>query len=236
LPPVTTNKALELQGFSLRIGDRILLEKVDFSLEPTGVTAIFGRSGTGKSTLLKALCQLAPFEGTVWLDGTDTNGCKPEDIRTRIQYLHQEPWLFQGTVAENLVLSASFKQNHRRSLEDSDIRRHLEGLGLEVDILTQDAEKLSGGEKQRVAMIRSLLLEPEYLLLDEPTSAMDVSSEEISLAYLRNLSHKMGIIAVSHSVELISTADRALLLADGTLAEISEELDRDAIRRMVENG
>lgn len=115
-------------------------------------------------------------------------------------------------------------------------RRHLEGLGLEAGILDKDALKLSGGEKQRVAMVRSLLLEPDFLLLDEPTSAMDVSSEEISLTYLRKVAQRTGVVAVSHSVELITTADQALLLADKTLAEISGAMDRESIREMVENG
>lgn len=236
MPPLATENALKLEGFALEVGDRVLLKEVDLSVDSRGITAVFGRSGTGKSTFLKALCQLTPCRGTIRLGGADIDQFKPEEIRTRIQYLHQEPWLFPGTVAENLAMPASFKHNPHPIVDDSLIRQHLESLGLGMDILEQEAEKLSGGEKQRVAMVRSLLLEPDYLLLDEPTSAMDVSSEEMTLAYLRELSQQMGIIAVSHSVELISTADRTLLLADGGITEITEELDRDAVRRMVENG
>ena len=233
---MTTNQYLELEDFFLQVESRVLLAGVDLSFQPSGITAIFGRSGTGKTTFLKALSYLASFTGSIRLGGLSLEDLKPQEVRTRIQYLHQEPWLFEGTVRENLAVAASFKQNHKLKPDETVIMEHLAGLDLEPDILDQEARKLSGGEKQRVALIRSLLLEPEFLLLDEPTSAMDVSSEEIFLAYLRNLAWQPGIIIVSHSIQLISTADRVLLLADQTLAETTGELDQATIRRLVEDG
>ena len=233
---MTRKQALELEGFSIKTGNRALLSQVDLCLAPAGLTAIFGRSGCGKTTLLKALCHLAPFGGRVRLGGHDIAGLKPQEVRVRLQYLHQEPCLFAGTVRENLFLPGSFKQNRGRGQAAQAVQGHLAGLGLPTGILDQDALKLSGGEKQRVALVRSLLLEPDFLLLDEPTSAMDVSSEEIALAYLGDRSKEMGVIAVTHSVEFISRADRALLLAEGALREITGDLDRASIRGMVQDG
>ena len=165
MPSETAIITLELENLTLRVAGRTLLAGADFSFPATGISVVFGRSGTGKSTLLKALCQLLPHEGSVLLGGINLDDFKPEEARTRIQYLHQEPWLFPGTVRENLELPSSFKQNRGR-IDDRMIGRHLEGLGLESGILEHDAEKLSGGEKQRLALARALLRSPEILILD----------------------------------------------------------------------
>lgn len=100
IQPAATSNTLEIKDFSLQVGGRWLLSGVDHCFDPAGITAIFGRSGTGKSTLLKALCCLVPHAGEVHLGGLDIADLPPEVVRTRIQYLHQEPWLFPGTVRE----------------------------------------------------------------------------------------------------------------------------------------
>ncbi len=229
-------QVVEIKEFAISVAGRQLLAGVNLDLQPRGMTAIFGRSGTGKTTFLRALGMLTPFEGAIGLGGRPIGTCKPEEYRRRVQFVHQEPWLFPGTVRENLDLAFSLKQNRDHQPDTGARERHLQELGLPLAILDQDTEMLSGGEKQRVALVRALLQNPDFLLLDEPTSAMDIASEEKSLEYLRSLSDHMGVIMVSHSVEVIGTADRVLLLADGKLSEVSGPLNRESIKRMVEDG
>jgi len=227
---------LQLKDFGLEVGDRTLVSGVDLLLEPRGMSVIFGRSGSGKTTLLRAWALLTPHQGSIRIGDRNIGSCKPEEYRRRVQFLHQEPFLFPGTVGENLQVPFSLKQNRKHEPDPQVTEQHLQGVGLSLDILEQDSEKLSGGEKQRVALVRSLLQSPEFLLLDEPTSAMDVASEELTLEYLRGLSAQMGVVMVSHSVEVIGSADRVLLLAEGKLSEVTGPLDRQAIKRLVEDG
>ncbi len=232
----TETASLQLQDFGLKVGERTLLSGVNLRFRAPGLTVVFGRSGTGKTTLLKAMGLLHPSHGGVRLTGGDLEPLKPEAFRCQVQYVHQEPRLFSGTVGDNLRLPLALKQHRHLAVTDAQLADHLERLGLTGSLLEQTADKLSGGEKQRVALVRSLILQPRFLLLDEPTSAMDLASEEKALLYLQELSAQLGIVAVSHSVAVIEAAQRVLLLANGTLTEITENLDRVGIKRMVEDG
>jgi ABC-type transport system involved in cytochrome bd biosynthesis fused ATPase/permease subunit len=227
---------LHLQDFGLEVAKRTLLSGVNLRLAAQGLTVVFGRSGTGKTTLLKAMSLLVPVRGTVRLTGKSGRPPSPEEFRSQVQYVHQEPWLFPGTVRENLLLPTSLKHHRHREVGEKVLIAHFQGLGLSRSLLDQDTAELSGGEKQRVAIIRSLLLHPRFLLLDEPTSAMDLATEEKTLNRLGELKSELGVIAVTHSAEVIAAADRVLLLANGALTEITEKLDRESIKRMVEDG
>jgi ABC-type bacteriocin/lantibiotic exporter with double-glycine peptidase domain len=231
---VATIDALVLEGFGLEVQGRVLLRDLDLSLPSSGVTAVFGASGSGKSTLLKALAGLGPFSGSLKTEPRDLLAVSPELHRRKVQYVHQEPWLFPGTVRENLALPATLKQNRDLDLSETVWVPHMKALGLEPTLLDQDTAKLSGGEKQRLALVRALAMEPAFLLLDEPTSAMDVAAESATMAHLHSLSGLCGVIAVTHSVEVITSSNRVLLLAHRTLAEVPGVLDREAVRRMVE--
>jgi putative ABC transport system ATP-binding protein len=145
-----------------------------------------GPSGSGKSTLLRLLNRLAdPVEGTVRFHGTDVRELDPLDLRRRVGLVPQLPAPVPGTVADNVCFGP------RLHGEDVDPERPLRLAGLDPGFAERDASRLSVGEQQRVMLARALALEPEVLLLDEPTAALDDDSKgavERALASLEDVS------------------------------------------------
>jgi putative ABC transport system ATP-binding protein len=177
-----------------------LLRDVSFQLMRGEVMAVVGPSGAGKSTLLRLLNRLdEPTGGVIRLDGQDTRTIQPRELRRRVGMVMQRAYLFPGTVAENLVFGPA-----QRGVEmDADqIASMLANVGLS-GYENRDALTLSGGEAQRVAILRALANDPEALLLDEPTSALDAAaraSVETAIASLIERRH-LTCIWVTHSVE-----------------------------------
>ena len=154
-----------------------LLQPTDFTLNATDRVSITGSSGSGKSVFLRALALLdAPTSGQVlWNHRPIANADIPE-YRSRICYLSQRPALIDGTVLDNLRFPFSLKSLRKRHFELATVTALLQHAGKSPDFLAKNASDLSGGESQVVALIRSLQLKPEVLLLDEPTAALDPAS------------------------------------------------------------
>lgn len=197
---------------------RSLLGDVHFELERGEVLGVVGPSGSGKSTLLRLLNRLdEPTSGTVHLQGVDTRTLTPRELRRRIGMVMQRAYLFPGTVAENVAFGP---KQWGRNLSESEI----EALLAQVDLAgfaSRDALTLSGGEAQRVAIIRALANEPEVLLLDEPTSALDENtrrSVEVLLELLIRQRH-LTCVWVTHSLEQArAMANKILSIATGRVA------------------
>lgn len=166
--------ALRVDNLGRTVSGKILLENISFSVPPRETLAIVGPSGSGKSTLLRLLNRLdEPTTGTVFLDGVDYRELPPRELRRRIGMVTQRPYLFPGTVADNLQFGP---RQREQTLSDTAIERLLGSVGL-PDYALRDVANLSGGEAQRVSFARTLANEPEILLLDEPSSALDESSK-----------------------------------------------------------
>ncbi len=193
----------------------LLLSGVNFALSPGEVMAVVGPSGAGKSTLLRLLNRLdEPTSGEIWLDGTDTRTLAPQELRRRIGLVMQRPYLFPGTVAENIRYGPA---QHGRAMTREQIDEMLAGVGLD-GYAARDPMTLSGGEAQRVAILRALANDPEALLLDEPTSALDATFRESVERVLEQIieSRRLTCIWVTHSVEQArKVADRVLSLVGG---------------------
>ncbi|MFP5228128.1 MAG: ATP-binding cassette domain-containing protein [Acidobacteriota bacterium] len=209
--------------------DLYLLRDVNFALERGEVMAIVGPSGAGKSTLLRLLNRLdEPTAGQVFLNETDTRELQPRELRRRVGMVMQRPWLFPGTVAENIAYGPI---QHGQSLAPEPIDAMLAEVGLE-GYAARDAATLSGGEAQRVSILRALANVPEVLLLDEPTSALDAAARDSVEAALERViaSRRLTCVWVTHSVEQArKIADRALSLAAGRVAALgtpAEVFDR----------
>jgi putative ABC transport system ATP-binding protein len=162
----------ELSGVSASRGGRPVLRDLSLTVEP-GATAVLGPSGAGKSTLLRLLNRLAdPDAGTIRFRGEDVRSLDPLELRRRAVLVPQMPAPLPGTVAENVCYGPGLRG------EAVDPSRPLELAGLDASFAERDASKLSVGEQQRVMLARALALEPEVLLLDEPTAALDERSKE----------------------------------------------------------
>lgn len=191
-----------------------------FSVEAGECVALSGPSGCGKTLLLRALADLDPAEGAVSLDGTDRNEVTASEWRRRVGWLPAEAAWWFDRVGDHFrsQRSAVRGQQHPtlgKSERDGDIASTLGKLGFEADVLGWRIDRLSTGEKQRLALFRLLLNEPKVLLLDEPTAALDPMNaglvENLISSWRRE--HDAAVIWISHSLEQIARiADRHLEL------------------------
>jgi putative ABC transport system ATP-binding protein len=197
-----------------------LFREMNASIHEPTVISILGRSGQGKSTLLRILGHLTtPSSGRILLDGKDSSQWTPEAWRMTVSYVAQQPVMLPGSVEDNLRI-ASFL--HQRVFDLKQARQWMEQIGLEHLDWAKPAQQLSGGEKQRLALIRTLLLQPAILLLDEVTSSLDAGSKQAAEGLLRDLHSRTGtsILWVTHDQEEArTTSDRIWFMANGRLLE-----------------
>ncbi|WP_231184598.1 ATP-binding cassette domain-containing protein [Haladaptatus sp. DYF46] len=200
-------------------GDRIV-DGVSISVSEGDVLAVLGPSGSGKSSLLRLLNRLdEPTEGTVFLDGTDYRDLPPREVRRRIGIVPQSPALRDGTVFENVTIGPRLRGETvgRETAEELLARMNLDGYA------DRDVSDLSGGEAQRVAIARTLITEPEVLLLDEPTSSLDSASEAKVETLLEGLIHETDLttVLVTHDdSQARRLADRVAMLEDGRVESV----------------
>jgi putative ABC transport system ATP-binding protein len=174
-------------------------------LAESGVLVVQGPSGAGKSSLLRAFARLRPISrGEMYLDGQSSLDVPAPLWRRRIHYLSQQPTMFQGSVFENICSPYSLRiMSGKAALTAEPVEKMMERLMLAVSI-DQDAQTLSGGEKARISLIKSMLAEPWLLLLDEPTASLDKATRRAVLDALAHWLYekpKRGIVLVSHIPE-----------------------------------
>ena len=164
------------------------------------VTTIAGPSGCGKSTLLRAIATLIPrTHGELLFEGRTLGDVGLTEYRRRVAYVPQLPQMFEGTVAENIRTGPRFRG---ATLTDAQVLALVERVGLGAELLTRKASDLSGGERLRIALARSLANEPRVLLLDEPTASLDPVAARVILDLLVGVAQGgTALLAVTHSVE-----------------------------------
>ncbi|ENH97942.1 ABC transporter-like protein [Gracilibacillus halophilus YIM-C55.5] len=169
------------------------------------ITCLFGESGSGKSTLLRLLNHMiTPDEGDVLYQGDDIEKIDPVQLRRNVVMLGQDPVMFEGTVKDNLLIGVRLAEKDEP--RSSTLKSMLTDLQLHKS-LDDDASKLSGGEKQRVALGRVLLMDAKVYLFDEPTSALDDDTEDVVMDYVTEYiqQKRQTAVMVTHSKEI---ADR----------------------------
>ncbi len=202
---------------------RPVLKNLNFTIEPGQQIGIVGRSGSGKSTLVNLICRFYDANaGRVLVDGVDVRDLASSDLRQSIGVVLQEPFLFRGTICDNLVygkpdagpeeaLTAA-----RAALAHEFILR----TPLAYDTwLGERGAGLSGGEKQRISIARALVYDPRILILDEATSSVDTESEQEIQEALRVLTHGRTTVAIAHRLSTLRDSDCIFVLDQGRLAE-----------------
>lgn len=207
---------LAFQGVSFGYGpdEPPVISGLDLSLEPRTCTLVVGPSGIGKSTFGRLAAGLEePQSGIITVGDQDLAAFEPESLRSRVVYVPQEPYLFSGTLRENLLLrtpdasDAEILDALRISAAGELVFRLAQGLDTEVG---ERGSALSGGQKQRVAIARAILQKPAILILDEPTSALDEAAQHRLVSELMQLRKQLTVIVITHRPDVFAGADRII--------------------------
>jgi ATP-binding cassette subfamily C protein LapB len=197
------------------------LSKVSFELAPGERVAILGPIGSGKSTLARLILGLyTPASGSVRLDGVDLRQIDPGDLRRNIGAALQDVWLFSGSLRENIAIGAP-------RARDADILRAAQVAGVHDFVrkqangydlaIAERGEGLSGGQRQAIALARALLYRPAVLVLDEPTSAMDVMTESAVIDRLKDEVAGRSLVVITHRKSLLDLVDRVIVMEEGRI-------------------
>ena len=228
-------------GFRYPQDEREVLRGVSFRINPGEHVAILGRNGSGKTTLEKLIAGLySPSQGAVLIDGIDARQLDPAELRRNMGYVSQDVNLFFGSLRDNIAMGAPQADDEqvlnavRLSGLAEFVQTHPAGLAMPVG---ERGELLSGGQRQSVAIARALLNDPAILLFDEPTGAMDHSSEETFKHHMRDYAHGKTLVVVTHRTSLLELVDRIIVIdagkivADGPKEQVVEALRQGRIGR-----
>jgi len=204
--PDSSISALRACSFALKAGERV---------------AIVGKIGSGKSTIARLLLGLyPPGAGTVRIDGADIRQFDPEQLRDAIGAVLQDTWLFTGTIRENIAVGA-------RRASDTEVKAAAELAGVDQfvrdlpdgydTVLSERGEGLSGGQRQAICLARAFVSNPSILVLDEPTSAIDVRSEDTLIDRLEAYTKGRTVILITHRPSLLRLVDRVIVLENGKI-------------------
>ena len=221
-PSIPTTVILRTEHLGRTVKDKILVQDATFELRKGEVLAITGPSGSGKTSLLRLLNRLdEPTSGTVYVEDVDYRNIEPRELRRKLGLVTQRPFLFPGTVADNLRFGPA---QRGQTLSSEGIEQLLSQVGLK-DYSGRDVANLSGGEAQRVSLARTLANSPLALLLDEPTSALDEAAKHEVESAIQKVVRDQGLtcVIVTHDVQqAIRLASRALVLEQGRITRAGQ--------------
>lgn len=205
---------LKLENIAYQANQKQILQNISFEVEESAFLTLIGPSGAGKSTILKLIANLInPIHGKILFNGKDIMKIDPLTYRRNVSYCFQQPSLFGEKVSDNL----SFPYEIRNLKVDQErVYQLLRDVNLGAEYLAKDINSLSGGEKQRVALIRNLVFLPKVLLLDEVTTGLDQASKEI-VHHLIEQVHRKGvtIVQVTHDQGEIESAQHIIRIEKG---------------------
>ncbi len=189
--------AIEARDIRVIHEGRTIVDNASLAVSGGETVAIAGASGSGKSTFLRAMATLIPIDsGQVLLNGVDAIALLPTIFRTRVAYLSQAPPMLPGTVADNLAVGPALRG---KTLAPERLLELLRAVGLDEQFFSRGADELSGGERQRVALARALANEPDVLILDEPTAALDPETAMQVIDLVRSItSAGRSVVMVTH--------------------------------------
>lgn len=197
------------------------LKDINLKIKQGERVAVLGKIGSGKSTLLKLIMSLyEPNKGSVLIDSVDIRQIDPVDLRQAIGAVPQEPFLFMGTIKDNITIGEQYVSDEEllraskvAGLNDF-LGKHEAGYDL---IVGERGEGLSGGERQAVTLARALISNPNILMLDEPTNSMDRQTEKMFIDRIKNIIEDKTLIVVTHKTSLLQLVDRVIIVEDGKI-------------------
>ena len=225
--PVSLDKLrgqLEFKHVGFRYGNRKVIRDFSLKIEAGEMIGLVGHTGAGKSTLINLVCRFFDVaEGAILADGVDIRSYKVEQYRRNVGIVLQDPFLFYGTIAENIAYG------HPEATRDEIINAAKAARAHEFILQLADGydslvgergQSLSGGERQRISIARALLIDPRILILDEATSALDSTTERQIQEALQNLVKGRTTIAIAHRLSTLRQANRIMVIERGRLVEL----------------
>ncbi|TCP02665.1 cyanophycin metabolism-associated ABC transporter [Rubrivivax gelatinosus] len=215
---------LSLQGVGFRYGSRAVIRGLDLDIRPGEMIGLVGHSGSGKSTLVNLICRFYDVtDGAIKVDGVDLRRFGVADYRRHIGLVLQEPFLFFGTVAENIAYGKP--DATREEIVAAARAAHAHEFILRLphgydSVVGERGQGLSGGERQRISIARALLIDPRILILDEATSSVDTETEKEIQKALDNLVQGRTTIAIAHRLSTLRRADRLVVMDRGRIVEV----------------
>lgn len=206
----------ELKNLGFSSSGKKILDDINLTIEKGTHLTLTGPSGSGKSSLLKILSGLLSHsQGTLLFQGQDVASMDPVLYRRQVSYCFQQPVLFGQTVRDNMVFPFEIRG---LPFDQEKVLSALNRLNLGPEFLDKPIKELSGGEKQRVALVRNLLFEPEVLLLDEVSSGLDEKTKTILRTFLKELNQEgVTLIEVTHDTSELAQAENHIQIVEGRL-------------------
>ncbi|ARN19220.1 ABC transporter ATP-binding protein [Piscinibacter gummiphilus] len=224
VPLVNAKGRIEMRDIGFRYGNRTVIRGLDLDIQPGEMIGLVGHSGSGKSTLVNLICRFYDVtDGAIHVDGHDVRRYAVSDYRRNIGLVLQEPFLFFGTIAENIAYGkpeatrAEIVAAARAAHAHEFILRLPQGYD---SLVGERGQGLSGGERQRISIARALLIDPRLLILDEATSAVDTETEKEIQKALDNLVQGRTTIAIAHRLSTLRKADRLVVMDRGRIVEV----------------
>ena len=221
---------LEFRHVGFRYGNRKVIRELSLKIKAGEMIGLVGHTGAGKSTLINLVCRFFDVaEGAILADGVDIRSYKVEQYRRNVGIVLQDPFLFYGTIAENISYGLP-NATREQIIEAAKAARAHEFILQLADgydsLVGERGQSLSGGERQRISIARALLIDPRILILDEATSALDSTTERQIQEALQNLVRGRTTIAIAHRLSTLRQANRIVVIERGRLVEIGthEEL------------
>ncbi|NIC43551.1 ABC transporter transmembrane domain-containing protein [Aquabacterium sp. A08] len=214
---------LELREVGFRYGNRAVIQGLNLTVRPGEMVGLVGHSGSGKSTLVNLICRFYDVaDGAILVDGVDLRSVRVADYRRHIGLVLQEPFLFFGTIAENIAYGRP--EASREEIVAAARAAHAHEFILRLpqgydSLVGERGQGLSGGERQRISIARALLIDPRILILDEATSSVDTETEKEIQKALDNLVRGRTTIAIAHRLSTLRKADRLVVMDKGRKVE-----------------
>lgn len=212
------NDSIEFKNFNFSYDDKNVLENINFKINKGETIGIVGKTGSGKTTLIKQLLRLYPVEkGSLLLDNQGIEKYYDYSVREKMGYAPQEYQLFSKTIKDNILFyRENLENNLERALILSDIKKDIENFKDGINTLVgENGISLSGGQKQRLGIARAILANPDILILDDSLSAVDANTEKTIIENIKNYRQGKTNIIVSHRISAVRHADKILVLENG---------------------
>ena len=224
VPLTRLHGELEFRNVGFRYGTRKVIKDLNLKIHAGEMLGLVGHTGAGKSTMVNLVCRFFDVaEGAIYADGVDIRSYRIGDYRRNIGIVLQDPFLFYGTIAENIAYGRPTASHDEIIAAAKAAHAHEFILQLPDgydSLVGERGQSLSGGERQRISIARALLINPSLLILDEATSAVDTQTEREIQAALQNLIHGRTTIAIAHRLSTLRQADRIVVIDRGRIVEI----------------